>query len=106
MDSAEVVAGSDHWAGVIPLRTVAGAPEAAPDLRRGVPVPAHVAGYSRLPRWRPAGGHSRLLVVGECVLMTVVSVVVCSVLFVLFVAALERRDVLAWLEGRTALPGV
>jgi nitroimidazol reductase NimA-like FMN-containing flavoprotein (pyridoxamine 5'-phosphate oxidase superfamily) len=36
-----------HWAGVLPLRTVAGAPEPASDLADGIAVPAHVSGWSR-----------------------------------------------------------
>ncbi|WP_233498595.1 pyridoxamine 5'-phosphate oxidase family protein [Blastococcus sp. TF02A-26] len=36
-----------HWAGVLPLRTVPGAPEPAPDLSAGIAVPAHVSGWSR-----------------------------------------------------------
>ncbi len=32
------------WAGVVPLRTVAGEPEPCPLLPTGTPVPAHVAG--------------------------------------------------------------
>ena len=34
--------GTDVWAGVIPLRTVAAAPVTAPDVRR-IDVPAHVS---------------------------------------------------------------
>jgi nitroimidazol reductase NimA-like FMN-containing flavoprotein (pyridoxamine 5'-phosphate oxidase superfamily) len=36
-----------HWAGVLPLRTVAGAPEPAPDLAPGIDVPEHVSGWGR-----------------------------------------------------------
>jgi nitroimidazol reductase NimA-like FMN-containing flavoprotein (pyridoxamine 5'-phosphate oxidase superfamily) len=36
-----------HWAGVLPLTMTAGAPQAAPDLAGGIPVPAHVAGWRR-----------------------------------------------------------
>ncbi len=36
-----------HWAGVIPLRTVPGTPEPAPDLAGDVPVPEHVAHWRR-----------------------------------------------------------
>jgi hypothetical protein len=36
----------DAWAGVVPLRTVAGAPEDDPLLRDGIPVPEHVARLS------------------------------------------------------------
>jgi nitroimidazol reductase NimA-like FMN-containing flavoprotein (pyridoxamine 5'-phosphate oxidase superfamily) len=32
----------DAWAGVVPLRTIAGAPEPDPQLREGVETPAHV----------------------------------------------------------------
>lgn len=43
-DSPDDIAG-DAWAGVIPLRLVADAPIAAPDLRSGIAVPPSVAGY-------------------------------------------------------------
>lgn len=43
-DPPEDVAGS-AWAGVIPLQTVADPPEAAPDLRPGIAVPASVDAY-------------------------------------------------------------
>lgn len=33
------------WAGVVPLRTTAGAPVAAPDLAAGIPVPASVLAF-------------------------------------------------------------
>jgi nitroimidazol reductase NimA-like FMN-containing flavoprotein (pyridoxamine 5'-phosphate oxidase superfamily) len=36
-----------YWAGVIPLRLVAGEPVPADDLRPGIPLPDHVVGYSR-----------------------------------------------------------
>jgi uncharacterized protein len=36
-----------YWAGVIPLRLVAGAPVPAGDLRPGIVVPDHVVGYAR-----------------------------------------------------------
>ena len=36
-----------HWAGVIPLRLVAGEPVPAGDLRPGIPVPDNVVGYAR-----------------------------------------------------------
>ncbi len=36
------------WAGVVPLRMAAGAPEAAPDLPPGVGVPPYVSRYERL----------------------------------------------------------
>ncbi|MGY1745124.1 pyridoxamine 5'-phosphate oxidase family protein [Blastococcus sp. SYSU D00695] len=39
--------GLPHWAGVLPLRTVAGAPEPAPDLTTGIPTPAHVREWQR-----------------------------------------------------------
>jgi nitroimidazol reductase NimA-like FMN-containing flavoprotein (pyridoxamine 5'-phosphate oxidase superfamily) len=39
--------GLPHWAGVLPLRTVPGTPEPAPDLTDGIAVPAHVAGWRR-----------------------------------------------------------
>jgi nitroimidazol reductase NimA-like FMN-containing flavoprotein (pyridoxamine 5'-phosphate oxidase superfamily) len=37
----------DVWAGVIPVRTVAGEPEPAPDLRPGIDPPAYVTDYRR-----------------------------------------------------------
>ena len=36
-----------HWAGVLPLRSVPGTPEPAPDLAAGKAVPAHVSDWSR-----------------------------------------------------------
>jgi hypothetical protein len=36
--------GADVWAGVLPLRTVAGEPEPDPLVRAGIPVPGHVRG--------------------------------------------------------------
>lgn len=41
-DADEDVSG-DAWAGVVPLREVAGTPRAAPDLRPGIPVPPSVS---------------------------------------------------------------
>ncbi|HEV2086989.1 MAG TPA: hypothetical protein VGR21_01630, partial [Cryptosporangiaceae bacterium] len=35
-----------HWAGVLPLRTVTGAAESAPDLA-AIPVPDYVTGWVR-----------------------------------------------------------
>jgi nitroimidazol reductase NimA-like FMN-containing flavoprotein (pyridoxamine 5'-phosphate oxidase superfamily) len=43
-DDAEDIDG-DIWAGVIPLSTVAGTVEPAPDLREGIDVPPSVRGY-------------------------------------------------------------
>jgi len=37
----------DVWAGVIPIRVVAGVPEPAPDLRPGIGVPAYANDYRR-----------------------------------------------------------
>jgi nitroimidazol reductase NimA-like FMN-containing flavoprotein (pyridoxamine 5'-phosphate oxidase superfamily) len=37
----------DVWAGVLPLRTVAGSPVAAPDLRDGIPVPDYLEEFRR-----------------------------------------------------------
>lgn len=37
----------DVWAGVIPIRTVAGEPHPAPDLRPGIDPPAYVTRYRR-----------------------------------------------------------
>lgn len=42
--------GSGIWAGVIPLTTVAGTPEPAPDLEEGVAVPRSVRSYGSVPR--------------------------------------------------------
>jgi len=36
-----------HWAGVLPLSTVPGAPQPAPDLVPGVEIPAHVTAWQR-----------------------------------------------------------
>ncbi|TQM14659.1 pyridoxamine 5'-phosphate oxidase family protein [Pseudonocardia kunmingensis] len=41
-DEADVAAG-DRWAGVLPVRTVFGAPEPCPTLPADAPAPAHVA---------------------------------------------------------------
>ena len=35
------------WAGVLPLHTVAGTPQAAPDLRPGIPEPSYLQGFRR-----------------------------------------------------------
>ena len=43
-DSAEDVA-TDVWAGVIPIATIAEAPEPAPDLRDGIDVPPSISSY-------------------------------------------------------------
>jgi uncharacterized protein len=45
-DDPEDLAGP-HWAGVLPLSTVAGAPVPASDLAEGIPTPAHVTGWRR-----------------------------------------------------------
>jgi nitroimidazol reductase NimA-like FMN-containing flavoprotein (pyridoxamine 5'-phosphate oxidase superfamily) len=37
----------DVWAGVLPLKLVAGEPEAAPDLKPGVPTPDYVTDWRR-----------------------------------------------------------
>lgn len=42
-DDPEDVAAGGRWAGVVPVRTVFDAPQPAPDLPAGSPVPAHVA---------------------------------------------------------------
>lgn len=39
-----------YWAGVLPLTTLAGVPEPAPELPATMAVPAHVSGWSRQPR--------------------------------------------------------
>lgn len=39
--------GADVWAGTLPLRTVAGMPSAAPDLKPGVPEPAYLLEFTR-----------------------------------------------------------
>jgi uncharacterized protein len=36
-----------HWAGVLPLAVVPGAPVPAPDLTPGIPTPAHVTTWTR-----------------------------------------------------------
>ncbi len=59
-----------YWAGVVPLRTVAGAPE--PDPASAAPTPTYLADYhrgsgSRSPWWEPAvleGRHVRLEPIG------------------------------------------
>jgi uncharacterized protein len=45
-DDAEDLEGP-HWAGVLPLATVPGAPVPAPDLAPGIPAPAHVTTWTR-----------------------------------------------------------
>lgn len=35
------------WAGVLPLNTTAGSPQSDPRLKEGIPLPAHVADWSR-----------------------------------------------------------
>ncbi len=52
-DDADVEADA-AWAGVVPIRTVFGAPEPAPDLATARPVPAHVAERAA-PSRVPAG---------------------------------------------------
>lgn len=39
--------GLPHWAGLIPVSTVYGPPEAAPDLRAGIATPEHARRYRR-----------------------------------------------------------
>ncbi|MQA96960.1 MAG: pyridoxamine 5'-phosphate oxidase family protein [Streptosporangiales bacterium] len=39
----------EHWAGVLPVRTVIGEPVPAPDLAPGIPVPAHVQKRASAP---------------------------------------------------------
>ena len=90
VDAAADVAGSPHWAGVIPVRTVACAPVAAADLRRGVRPPAHVSGFARLPRWAPRSGSARLA--RDFVLWVVLAAVVVSLAFMLLVAWLESLE--------------
>jgi uncharacterized protein len=41
-DEADVAVPDGPWAGVVPIRTVAGAPEPCPLLPAGAPVPPHV----------------------------------------------------------------
>jgi nitroimidazol reductase NimA-like FMN-containing flavoprotein (pyridoxamine 5'-phosphate oxidase superfamily) len=36
-----------YWAGVLPLRTVPGSPESAPDLAPSIATPAHVTDWTR-----------------------------------------------------------
>jgi uncharacterized protein len=54
-DPEDDVAG-DAWAGVVPLREVAGAPRPAPDLRAGIPVPPSVQRLAGGAAPQPAGG--------------------------------------------------
>ena len=49
-DPVLVEQGDHRWAGVIPVRTVLGAPEPCPALPADVPVPAHVGRSSVAPR--------------------------------------------------------
>lgn len=43
VDDEEDVAAGTAWAGVVPVATVYGAPQPAPDLAAGFPLPEHVA---------------------------------------------------------------
>lgn len=43
-DDEEDIAAGGRWAGVLPVRTVFGAPEPCPTLPAGAPAPAHVGG--------------------------------------------------------------
>ncbi|GEL19246.1 pyridoxamine 5'-phosphate oxidase family protein [Pseudonocardia asaccharolytica] len=52
-DEERDVADPSYWAGVLPLRTMWGAPEPCPRLAPGVPVPAHVRSRAAAP---PAAG--------------------------------------------------
>ncbi len=45
-DPEEVAAGDRRWAGVVPVRTVLGAPETCPALPADVAVPAHVRAWA------------------------------------------------------------
>jgi nitroimidazol reductase NimA-like FMN-containing flavoprotein (pyridoxamine 5'-phosphate oxidase superfamily) len=36
-----------YWAGVLPITSVPGSPQSAPDLTPGIPVPAHVTDWAR-----------------------------------------------------------
>ena len=42
-----------HWAGLVPVNTTYGPPEASPDLREGIEPPAYAARYQR-PNGEPA----------------------------------------------------
>ena len=46
VDDAEVL-DADVWAGTLPLRTVAGTPTPAPDLKAGVPAPRYLEEFRR-----------------------------------------------------------
>jgi hypothetical protein len=46
----------DVWAGVVPLATVRRAPEPAPGLRAGIPVPEHIARGHLAPGSGPSTG--------------------------------------------------
>ena len=39
--------GLDVWAGTLPLRTIVGEPNAAPDLRAGIEVPDYLREFRR-----------------------------------------------------------
>jgi uncharacterized protein len=41
---------ADVWAGVVPVAVTFGAPEPDPELREGIPVPAHIRDYGVCPR--------------------------------------------------------
>jgi nitroimidazol reductase NimA-like FMN-containing flavoprotein (pyridoxamine 5'-phosphate oxidase superfamily) len=45
-DGDAVAAGDHRWAGVVPVRTVLGAPETCPALPADVPVPEHVRAWA------------------------------------------------------------
>jgi hypothetical protein len=50
------------WAGLLPIRTVMGLPQPAPDLPPGMAVPDHAAGYrfaAVLPGTEPPPEHHR-----------------------------------------------
>ncbi len=47
IDPADDVDASTAWAGVLPLRTAPGEPEASPDLRPGIDPPGYVTRYRR-----------------------------------------------------------
>jgi nitroimidazol reductase NimA-like FMN-containing flavoprotein (pyridoxamine 5'-phosphate oxidase superfamily) len=54
----------DVWAGVLPAQLVLGAPEPDPDLRAGVPVPAHITALAGHPLGANRSGKSLQSVLG------------------------------------------
>jgi uncharacterized protein len=65
-DPADVAKGA-AWAGVLPVRTVFGEPEPAPDLPADVPAPPHLTARASAgpPAWSPRGGLDGVEHVGD-----------------------------------------